>query len=89
MSNDAEHKLPLDAANLLDLCLRLRMAANGSADPIAEDAMEEALRYLRLRVSEWRRSTRRSARFDECVRQLVLATIAEVEQRVTYAPETT
>lgn len=66
---------------LLELCLDLRMAHNGSADPISPEETAAAIAYLRYRLATWTPSTPSSARFDAAVRELVEATIAEVEQR--------
>jgi hypothetical protein len=67
---------------LLELCLDLRMAHNGSADPISEEETAAALAYLNHRLATWKPSILPSgARFDECVRGLVLATIIEVQCR--------
>lgn len=72
--------MDLNDKTLMDICLDLRMAHNGSADPIPAKETAEALAYLRERLAAWRPSPLPSgARFDECVRQLVLATIDEVE----------
>lgn len=69
---------------LLELCLDLRMAHNGSADPISEEDTAAALAYLNYRLATWKPSALPSgARFDECVRALVLATIIEVQCRQT------
>jgi hypothetical protein len=65
---------------LLELCLDLRMAHNGSADPISEEETAAALAYLNYRLATWKPSALPSgARFDECVRALVIATIIEVQ----------
>ena len=77
---------------LLEMCLDLRMAHNGSADPISEEDTAAALAYLRHRLEAWKPSILPSgARFDECVFNLVLATIAEVapviERHVLALPE--
>lgn len=64
---------------LLEMCLDLRMAHNGSADPISEEETAAALAYLRHRLDEWERPALASgARFDAAVNELVRATIAEV-----------
>lgn len=67
---------------LLEMCLDLRMAHNGSADPISEEDTAAALAYLSYRLATWKPSILPSgARFDSCVRALVLATIIEVQCR--------
>ncbi len=69
-------------STLPELCMDLRMACNGSADPISDEERDDALAYLRKRLADWKPSILASgAAFDECVRQLVIATIAEVEAR--------
>jgi hypothetical protein len=73
-------ELPLGADNVLDLCLRLRMACNGSADPISIQEMHEALSFLIRRLVHWTPSPPTAKRFDNCVRQLMCAAIDEVEQ---------
>lgn len=74
--------IPLGADNVLDLCLRLRMACSGSADPIHDDEACGALAYLRQRLLNWSPSHPSNERFDQCVRQLIHATLAEVEARI-------
>lgn len=76
--------LPLGAANLLDLCLRLRMACNGSADPISVPETHAALAYLRKRLLNWTPSQPSSKRFDDCVRRLACEAIKEVEDRYDW-----
>ena len=67
---------------LPSLCLDLRMAYNGSADPFSEEEKCAALAYLKRRLAEWKPTVwPPSAKFDEAVRQLVIATIEEVEAR--------
>lgn len=67
---------------LLEMCLDLRMAHDGSADPISDEDTAAALAYLNYRLATWKPSILPSgARFDECVRALVLATIVEVQCR--------
>jgi hypothetical protein len=75
-------RLPLGADNVLDLCLRLRMACNGSADPISNIETHYALAYLRHRLIHWAPSVLSTGkRFDECVRRLVIAAHDEVMER--------
>lgn len=77
--------LPLGADNLFDLCLRLRMACNGSADPISIEETHDAMAYLRRRLIHWTPSYHKAGeRFDNCVRQLMNATIEEVEARYDW-----
>lgn len=80
--------MDLTNKTLLDICLDLRMAHNGSADSMPEAETVEALAYLRERLAAWRPSRTAGARFDECVRQLVLATIDEVEASMVRRADT-
>lgn len=72
-----------DDGDILSVCLRLRMACNGSADPMSSDDVRGALAFLKSRVREWRPSARPSEEaFDGAVYSLILATIEEVELQV-------
>lgn len=84
--SDTRSAMHIGPRTLLELCLDLRMAANGSADPISERETDAALAYLWYRIQRWTPSGRTEERFDEAVRALVLATIAEVEERRLLAP---
>lgn len=78
MGTDRAVDSPFEDRTLLDLCLWLRMAHNGSADPISDEETHEALAYLRRRLIHWKPSHPSGKRFDECVRQLVIAAHDEV-----------
>jgi hypothetical protein len=64
---------------LLELCLELRMQANGSADWWGEHDEDRALLYLKERMEHWIAPQPSGQRFDDAVLELVKATIFEVE----------
>lgn len=66
--------------NLLEICLDLRMAHNGSADPISPEETDAALAYLRHRLATWTPRAKVWAQFDDAVFALTWATITEVER---------
>lgn len=66
---------------LPEVCLRLRMACNGAADPLPDGEVDQVCSYLQKRVSNWRPSVTGSAEMlDSAIRILVLATLIEVEE---------
>lgn len=64
------------------LCLDLRMACNGSADPMKDEDRNAAIAYLQSRIDAWKPSSRGQEGFDEAVRQLAIATLAEVRGNI-------
>jgi hypothetical protein len=65
-----------EGMSLPELCMALRMAVNGSADPWKDDDVRDALRYMERRILTWTESnTAADHRFDQAVRCLVEATI--------------
>lgn len=64
------------------LCLDLRMACNGSADPMKDEDRDGAIAYLQGRLDAWKPAVRGQESFDEAVRQLVIATLAEVKGNI-------
>ena len=66
---------------LPEVCLRLRMACNGAADPWLDEKVEAVLAYLQKRLDNWHPSvSKREEILDGTVRLMVLATLVEVEQ---------
>ncbi len=63
---------------LLEICGNIRMAANGSADAWPDADMKAAIALLRERLATWE-DHKHGKRFDDAVKALVEATIAEVE----------
>ena len=85
MPHDRTHAFDLCLAafgkdtTLLDACLMLRAACDGSADPISEAERDQCVEALRARLDVWEPPVLpKGARFDAAVRELVEATIAEV-----------
>lgn len=77
MTDEAETlETLLDSKLLPEVCILLRMALNGSAEPIAGDAADRWVAYLEARLRNWRQSAMPSA-VDEAVRCLVAATLLE------------
>ena len=63
-------------------CLTLHASNCGSGDPCSAEQEEQALGFLRRKLVNWHRNGDDStAVFDEAVRMLVVATIAETERR--------
>lgn len=65
-------------ATLLDACLDLRMACSGACDPISDEGRATQVAALEVRLAVWEPRGEPWRRFDEAVRELVRATIAEV-----------
>lgn len=72
------------SCNLADICLFLHMAINGSADPWPDQQVRQTVTFLHQRLEHWLPSSPASRNFDDTVRQLVLAVLAEVQH---YHPE--
>jgi hypothetical protein len=62
---------------LPDICLNLRMALNGGADPWSDKELDECFQPLQHRLDKWKPSSKSSQMMDECVRLLVIASLAE------------
>ena len=73
---------PWDRDNsLLETCLKLRMACNGSANPWSVEDIVACRLMLEDRLDDWKPSLLSKGRmFDQAVRLLVIATIEEVRQ---------
>lgn len=61
---------------LPEVCISLRMALNGSAEPLGGDDVDRWVAYLETRLRDWRPSPVPSP-VDEAVRCLVAATLLE------------
>lgn len=70
---------------LPEICLGLRGACNGSADPWQPDLVKETLAMLQARMDSWRPGRKVEERFDNAVKELVAATMEEVK---AYIQET-
>ena len=66
-------------AEILSICLGLRMQHCGSCDPWPDEQAAEVVECLKLRLEVWSPpSGPHWARFDDAVRELIRATLAEV-----------
>lgn len=74
-----QYKAVFGDATLMDACLDLRMACNGSGDPIPNEEKDKQMSALEGRLKAWTPSHGPQwAEFDEAVRQVVIATLVEV-----------
>lgn len=64
---------------LPELCLNLRMACNGSADPWKSEDVVDTLLYLGYRLLTWSDSSNFISKIDDAVYMLVKATIYEIK----------
>lgn len=64
---------------LPEICMNLRMAANGSSDPYRPEDVAKMLSMLKVRLATWEPGIEKYKPFDDAVRRLVEETIAEVE----------
>lgn len=64
---------------LPEICLAVRGAVNGAADPWPTEKVDETLVMLRSRLNTWQESSRTYTRVDNAVKEMVLATIEEVK----------
>lgn len=67
--------------SLLALCEALHMVASGVADGcMRHSEVERSLNDLRVKLKAWKPSPSFTKRYDDCVKALVEATLAEWEQ---------
>ena len=66
---------------LPEICIELRHAVNGAADPWPDKEIAETVRMLTMRLDTWHASIRWDQRFDDAVREMILATLELVEMR--------
>ena len=64
---------------ITEFCFGLRNSVDGSAEPISKEQEQQDLSYLRLVLETWVPSTPHQERLDNAVKELVSATIEEVE----------
>lgn len=80
-SPETSEKAWYEREMLPEVCLQLRNACNGSADPWSAEKISKVCHYLRDRLKKWEPSSRADAEMlDEAVRMLVIATLAEITQ---------
>lgn len=68
-----------DPRSLLEICLDVHMTHEGSMERFGLDQIKD-LELLNEWLDTWEPSTPKSELFDEAVRQLILATIAEAKR---------
>lgn len=79
----------LFAAGIFRICETLRMANNGSGDPIHETTELRLIQYLAGRLKSWKPSTPSCAAYDAAVMSLIRATLDEIiEKRPSMAKKT-
>lgn len=78
LHGSVEQRSRQNIGTLPEICLDLRMAHNGSADPMPDKKSAELIGHLRTKLDNWKPSDPFSERFDDCVKQLVIATLREV-----------
>lgn len=67
-----------DPIMLPEICLWVRAAANGSADPWPKAHTREVLGMLQARLDTWEDGVAKGKRLDDTVKEMLSATIAEV-----------
>lgn len=82
----------LEKMLLPDVCIGLRMALNGAADPMDGDAADQVMQYLEKRLRNWQPTFRAApysqSPMDEAVRSLCVATLwecADLRKRLPHA----
>ncbi len=68
-----------DYHDLCSICMELRSGVNGYADEWRSVYIKEVIGMLRARLETWREAGKREERMDNAVKELVMATIEEVE----------
>ena len=62
--------------DLLSICLAMHMHHTGASDPLRDETFDRYRRILNLAIHHWHDPVH-SPQFDECVRNLILATLGE------------
>jgi hypothetical protein len=62
---------------LSEICQQLHMSGNGSSDLMFADEREAMVAYLLKRIADWKLSDPASDAYDNAVKALLRATIAE------------
>lgn len=64
-------------------CVQLHMQANGAADPWPREEVVAAIQALKNRLVRWdeRGNTHGDVRFDNAVKEMIVATISFMESR--------
>jgi hypothetical protein len=64
--------------DLPSICLALRAGVNGMADYMDVDQVKNGLKMLQMRLDTWESGFKGAERFDNAVKEMVIATIEEV-----------
>lgn len=64
--------------DLLDTCRAVHMSLTGASDPLKD--FEESVEWLRSRLEDWKPGPGRAEAFDEAVKAVLVAALAEVER---------
>ena len=68
--------------DLLSICLAMHMHHTGASDPLRDETFDRYRRILNLAIHHWHDPVH-SPQFDECVRNLILATLEECGNNFT------
>jgi hypothetical protein len=79
-----EQEAAFGKATLPEICLNLRQAVNGAAEPWPLEDVNKAIVILSKRLMFWINGSEIGKRFDSAVYEMVAATLREVEH---YLPE--
>lgn len=79
--NDTLTESECEEWGLLATCEELRMNASGASDSYGPVAREVMAGYLRRRLTGWREGVAWAKRYDDAVKELVGAALAEYEWR--------
>lgn len=63
------------------ICIELRQSLCGAADPWPDEDVAACVQLLKDRLESWRPSRPNDERFDNAMREVVRATLAEVDRR--------
>ena len=78
--NNPEWEAFSNEHNLPTLCIDLRMALNGGADPWSDERMKSVVGYLKARLGDWYPSVDENRIFDEAVRTMCFEVLRLVEE---------
>lgn len=71
----------LEEFSLLDVCQRLHMSRSGASDPLNMYIVKLMLNRLQNKINEWKDPPWFSERYDNAVKNLIEATLAEYEHK--------
>lgn len=67
--------------SILETCEELHMTMTGASEGMSANAFRARITYLEKRLGSWHRSRGSEERYDEAVRALMLAVLAEYDNR--------